>query len=427
MGRLGRWLRTYARASGLQLPLIAQGISKITVVKKQTGLGVPAVGAGGQILRRETSVFTKGVATFDNTELVSHRQDMDSRQGLQSISGKLTGLLSPATYKLLVASSLRKDFVAGINSTALTNVTAAVTSGASGTFTRAAGSYLTDGFKRGDVVTWAGWTTTGVPNNAHNMVITSLTATVMTVTTLDGVAIGPKAAGDSVTATVKGKKTLAPLTGHTNDYFTFEEFYQDLGQSEMFTDVKVNTLGVDIPATGNIKVSFDLMGLARTRGVVQQLTAPATETTTGVLAAVTKGFLTINGVVVGNVTGLSVNVAENLSADGPVIGTNQAPDLAVGKIQVSGQFTAFFQDGTLSDLFDQESTVGLIVVSTADSTPGSDFVGFSLGRIKVFSDTPDDGEKAVTRTFSYKAAINSAGGTALQDDQTILSIQDSAA
>lgn len=408
---------------------IAQGINKITVVKKQVGLAVPATGAGGQILRRESSVFTKAVATYDNTEIVSHRQDLDGRQGLQSVTGKITGLLSPSTYKLLMATALRKDFAAGATTGALTNVTAASTGGATGTFSRAAGSYLTDGFKRFDVIKWAGWAGgTATNNNAHNMVITALTATLMTVQTLDGQPVVADAAGDSVTATVAGKKTLAPLTGHTNDYFTFEEYYQDLTtQGEYFTDVKLNGMTLDIPGSGNIKASFDLMGLKRTRPGVQQLTTPATETTTGVLAAVSAGFLIVNGVLAANVTALSVAIAEGLTADGPVIGTNQSPDMALGKIKASGQFTAYFQDGAYSDIFDQESAIALATVSTADSTPASDFVGLSMTRVKLFSDAPDDGEKGVLRSYQYRAALNPAGGTALADDQTIMSIQDSAA
>lgn len=408
---------------------IAQGINKITVVKKQVGLGSPATGVGGQILRRETSVFTKSVASYDNTEIVSHRQDMDSRQGLQSVSGKLSGLLSPSTYKLFMATALRKDFAAGATTGALTNVTAASTGGATGTFTRAAGSYLADGFKRFDTLRWVGWAGgTATNNNAHNMVITALTATVMTVQTLDGQPVVADAAGDSVTATVVGKKTIAPLTGHTNDYFTFEEYYQDMAtQGEYFTDVKLNSMNVEIPGSGNIKTSFDFMGLKRTRPGSQQLTTPTSETTTGVLAAVSAGFLIVNGVLAANVTGLSIAVAEGLTADGPVIGTNQSPDMALGKIKVSGQLTAYFQDGAYSDIFDQESVIALATVSTADSTPTSDLIGFSMTRVKLFGDAPDDGEKGVMRTYPWRAALNTLGGVALADDQTIMSIQDSAA
>lgn len=406
---------------------IASGIAKQTTFGKQTGLGVPKTGAGGQILRRESSVFMLGKATYESDEIVSHRQSTGSRHGLQSPTGKLSGLLSPGTYKLLMASQLRKDFAAGATTGALTNVTAATTTGANGTFTRAAGSYLTDGFKIGDVIRWTGWAGGSAPNNnAHNFQITALTATVMTGTMLDGVAVVSDAAGDTVTGTVVGKKTLAPLTAHTNDYFTFEEWYSDISQSEVFTDCKQNSLSIDLPASGNAKVNFDLIALGRTLASAQSFTTPTSETTTGICAAVT-GLLMVNGTAIANVTGVQIKIDGGANASGPVIGSNYSPDVTMGKIKVTGSFTAYFQDAVLNTLFQAETVTSLIVVSTVDNTANSDFVAFSLGRLKLGSDTPDDGEKGVIRTYSFVAELNSAGGAALANDQTIMSIQDSQA
>lgn len=405
---------------------IASGIRKQTTFAKQTALGVPKIGAGGQILRRETSVFNLNKATFASSEIVSHQQSTGVRHGMQSPTGKLTGILSPSTYKLLVATSLRKDFVAGVTTGAVVTVTSAVTTGASGTFTRSAGSYLTDGFKQGDVVTWAGWATTGVPNNSHNFVITGLTATVMTGTMLDGVAVGAKAAGDSVTCTVKGKKTFAPLTGHTNDYFTFEEWYPDISQSELFTDAKVSQLMFDLPANGNSKFTADLMALGFTPNAAQQFTAPAVETTTGLITSVT-GDLIINGVAMAAVTALQITIAEGAANVGPVVGSVFAPDISVGWIKVTGSFTAYFQDGVLPLAYLNESIVGLNMVCSVDNTPNSDIVGFTIGQLKLTSSTPDDGPKAILRTYAFEAQLNTAGGPALAQDQTIITIQDSQA
>jgi hypothetical protein len=406
--------------------LVASGIRKQTTFKKQSALGTPAIGAGGQILRRETSVFSLNKANFESTEIVSHQQSTGTRHGMQSPTGKIAGLLSPGTYKLLMATALRKDFVAGSTTGALTNVTAAVTTGASGTFTRAAGSFLTDGFKIGDIVTWTGWTTTGVPNNSHNFQITALTATVMTGTMIDGVAVGAKASGDSVTATVKGKKTIAPLTGHTNDYFTFEEWYPDVAQSELFTDCKLGQMTFDLPANGNSKVTFDLMALARTQATAQQFTSPAVETTTGIISSVT-GDLIVGGVAQAAVTGLQLTIAEGAANVGPVIGSVFAPDITVGWIKVTGSFTAYFQDNVLPTAHLNETLLALNMACSVDNTPNSDVVGLVISQLKLTSDAPDDGPKAILRTYSFVGQLNAAGGAALATDQTILSIQDSQA
>jgi hypothetical protein len=404
----------------------AEGIRKQTTIGKQVALGTPLVGAGGQILRRETSIFSLTKAIYESAEIVSHQQSTGGRHGVQAPNGKLTGLLSAGTYKLLWAASQRKDFVAGVNSTALVNVTAASTGGANGTYTRAAGSYLTDGFKTFDVIRWAGWTTTGAPNNARNFLITALTATVMTGFHLDGTAVGAKAAGDSVTATVVGKKSIVPITGHTDDFFTVEEWYPDIVQSELFTDCKVNQFAIDVPGSGNAKVTFDFIALKRALAGAQSFTSPAIETTTGIMASVT-GALMLNGLIVANVTGLKFQAMQGLTPDGPVVGSNYSPDISRGRIRVTGDFTAYYPDGVTPALFQNETVTSLAVILAADGTATSDILGFSMGRIKLTGDTPDDGEKGIVRTYPFIAEINTAGGAALAGDQTILSIQDSQA
>lgn len=405
----------------------AQGINKTTSIIKQSGLGVPGAGAGAQVLRRITSTFTADRDTFENNEIVTHQQSTGISYGLKKANGKLSGLLSPATYKLLFASILRKDFVAGVTTGAVVTVTAASTSGAQGTFTRSAGSYLTDGFKIGDIGNWSGWATTGAVNNAINMMIIALTATVMTVTRFDAAAVGAKAAGDSVTFAVVGKKTLAPLTGHTNDYFTIEDWYPDAVQSEVFQDTKVSQVDVGMPASGNGTFGSTFMGLARTKGAVQILTAPTAVTTTPVMTA-SNGLVFANGAVLANITGLTITINGNMQIGDAVMGSNSANDIARGRIKVTGQFTGLFSDAVISTLYDQETPLQLIGVMMDNPMVGtSPFMVFSMGRIKVTGDAPDDGEKLIVRTYPFTAEININGGAALANDQTIMSIQDSAA
>lgn len=405
---------------------VAQGIAKISSIIKQSALGTPGAGAGGQVLRRVTSVFTADRDTFENNEIIAHQQSTGIAYGLKKVSGKLSGLLSPSTYKLLFASALRKDFVAGATSGALIIVTAATTTGVQGTFTRSGGSYLTDGFKVGDVVRWTGWAGgSATNNNSSNMFIIALTALIMTVTRFDAVPIVSDAAGDSVTCTVVGKKTLAPLTAHTNDYFTFEEWYADLSKSELFTDCKVNQIDIGLPATGNCTFSADIMGLARASAGAQVLTTPTAATVTPVVTS-SAGIVYANGIPAGNVTGANISISDSLQQGDAIVGSNSAIDIARGRIKVSGSFTALFSDTVLSALYDAETAISLVIIMLdTKANPLSSFMGFSLGRIKLTSDAPDDGEKTIVRTYNFTAELNSAGGAALAWDQTIMTIQDS--
>lgn len=408
---------------------ISQGIYKQTRFKRQTALGTPASGAsGGYIIRRKSSDFQLKRDTYDTSdEIASHQQLISERQGTQMVEGKLGALVSPGTYADLLAALLRRDFTVGINSTALTNVTAASTSGAQGTFTRAAGSWLTDGFKVLDVISWTGWTTGGVNNNAKNMLILSLTATVMTVLTLDGTAVAAKAAGDSVTATVRGKKTFTPVSGHTNVYYTVEEWAPDITVSEVSTDVKVASAAVKIPGNGNVEMDFSFVGLNQNAPAASAyFSSPSAETTSDVVSSAT-GALIVNGAVIAVVTGINFTIdGQEVAADG-VVGTRLRPDVFRKKLRVKGDFTAYFVDSTLDNLFRNETECNMGVVMTASSAALADFVSFSMSRIKVQASDPSDDEKGRTRQYQFTGLYNFAGGAATANEQTTITVQDSLA
>lgn len=406
---------------------VAEGIFKQLITKRQTALGSTASAGSAQKLRRKTSTFELKRDTYNTAdEIASHQQLISERQGTQMVDGKIDGFLSPGTYCDYMSQVLRKDFAAGATSGALIVVAAAVTSGANGTFTRSTGSYLTDGFKVGDVVRWTGWATTGVPNNAHNFVITALSATVMTGKMIDGVAIGPKVAGDSVTATVVGKKSYIPDTGHTNIYNTVEEFRSDLTLNELNTDVQVGQMAVKLPGSGNAEISFTLVGLNQTSGVAAYFTTPGAETTSAVVSTAT-GVLVVNGTENVVVTNIDFTVDGQVSALDGVVGTNLRPDLTRKKVLVKGSFSAFLESSTLHSLFLNETETTLISILADGRLPASDFVGFSMPRIKIQGSAPDDGEKAAVRTYQFTALYDSTGGTGTDSDKSTLSIQDSAA
>lgn len=402
---------------------LAQGIKKQTIFGTQVALGTPKTGAGGQILRRRTSTFTAMRDMFENDEIVSHQQSTGVTYGLKKVEGKLEGLLSCQTYDELIAAGMRKAFAATTPMSAGTDVTAAVSAPQ---FVDASAGYLTAGLKVGDVGRWTGFTAGGTGNNARNFLITALTAGNMSGIFLDGLPAAAKTSGDAVTFTVVGKKTLVPLTGHTDVFFTFEEWYSDLARSERFDDCKVSSISLNLPATGNASISFDVIGLSRTLGASQSFTTPAVETVTAVMSAL-NGSIFVQGTEVTNITGAQITIDGGVKPVSAVLGSNVSPDMDRGRIKVSGSFTALFDSATLQSLYDAETPISLIIVATVDPSATANFMTFTMGRIKLTGDAPDDGEKSILRTYPFTAELNSAGGAALAWDQTILTIQDSQA
>jgi hypothetical protein len=403
---------------------VAQGINKVTSIKAQAGLGLPSSGAGGQELRRVTSVAKEDRQTYENNEIVSHQQSTGVNLGTASTAWDFDGLLSPGTYSTLLAAIVRKIFTA---TAAIAGASITVAgAGPTYTITRAAGSYLTDGVKIGDVarLTAGGFAAGNLNNNLLIVGLTALVATVITANTSVLVAEGPIA---SATFTVVGKKALAPLTGHTDTLFTVEEWYADISASELFPDVRIGKADIGIPASGNATIKLASMGLGvRTPSNTRVLTTPTAATTTPVLTGV-RGALVQGGSQIATITGVTITLDAAMTAEGPVLGSNFSPDMSRGRLKVTGQFTGLFDSTTLSLLYHNETLTSLVALMTADTTNNSDFVAFNISAIKLTSDAPDDGEKAIVRTYQFTAQLNAAGGPTLANDKTIITIQDSLA
>jgi hypothetical protein len=402
---------------------VAQGVAKQLAYKKQTAKGSAASGSGGQLLRRETATFSKKRDTYSANEITSHQQHTGDTHGIAASDATINGLLSPGTYKDLLASLLRKDMTATSDITGL-SITVAGTGPY--TLTDASATFLTDGIKNGDVVRLtAGSFAAGNDNN--NLLVTAATETQLTVIVVNGsdmTAEGPIA---SATLSVPGKKTRAPTSGHTNDYYTFEEWYSDISKSHTWPDAQVAKADIGLPSTGNATINFNLMGLGqRTKGASQVLTSPTAETSTAILAAI-RGVVMVGGTQYATVTSAQVSIDGGMSAGEAVIGSNYRTDNQRGTMKVSGTLTILYEDDTVGDIFDNEGATSLVLLSAEDASDDAEFVTFSMSRVKIFGDDADDGKKQIVRSYPFTAEINGAGGAALANDQTICSIQDSAA
>lgn len=406
---------------------IAVGSFKNLVAKKQSALGTKASASGAQMYRRVTSTINMEKETYKSAELRPSMQRADFRHGLRSISGSISGELSVGTYQAFMESVLRAAASTAATSGSLVNlVTAAVTTGASGTFTRTTGSYLTDGFKIGMVVRWTGWTTTGAANNSHNFLITALTATVMTGTMLDGVPIGAKSNTDTVVCTEPGKHMSIPLTGHTRDYWTIEHAFTDITQSEQFKDCVFGSMNIKLPATGMATIEFPVLGLGMDTSTAAYFTSPTAVTTGKALAAV-NGAVYVAGTAVAYITGMDISINGNATSAGAVVGSNQAPDITQGGVDVTGSMTVLFQDAVMRDYFVAETEISVIAVFTADNTAAASFQSFVMPIVKIGGAGKDDGEKGLVMTMPFTAVENTAGGTGVSSLATTITIYDSAA
>lgn len=401
---------------------VEQGQLKRLAYKKQTGLGSSASGSGGQYLRRETAAFNLMKDKFSANEIVTHQQYTGDTYGVSKASGTLSGVISPATYDDFLASLVRANFA---TVTAITGISLTIAGSGPYTLTRATGDFLTGGIKIGHVVRITAGTYTGTARDI-NLLVTGVTATVLTVVVPNGSSLTAQGPIASSTVTVVGKTTKVPTTGHTNDYYTIEEWYTGNSKSRLYTDMQVASASIQVPATGNATISLPFVGLGRTKGNSQVLTSPTAETTTTILSA-SNAYILINGARSTVATSLSLTIDGKVTHGEPVIGSRTLSDVVRGEVNVSGTVTVQYDAETISDLFVNETAVSIICVLFADNSATSEFISFVIPRAKFFGDDIDDGKKQLVMTLPFTAEIMASGGASLANDQTTIGIQDSQA
>ena len=394
----------------------ATGINKTVSYKKETTFGVLPTAAGAQTIRRVSSSFNLTKETYQSEEIRTDYQLSDFRHGVRSVEGNVSGELSAGTYADFLASALARNWTAATPSTLGSTTIASV--GGTYTITRTTGSYLTDGVRVGNVIRLTGFATA---NNNKNLLIIALTATAATVIALNGNTLTPETVASGGTYAVTGKSTYAPTTGHTDDSYSFEAWYSDINQSEVYTGNKVNTVGIALPATGLTTVELSFMGQdLKQRATSQYFTTPTAQGTNGIFAAV-NGALIVNGAPVALVTSANININRNMTSEA-VVGSNIKPEIYEGRIVVEGDFSTLFQDGTFAGYFDTEAEISLVIALTANSSANSEFMSFTLPRLKLSTDTKDDGEKGLVSQNSFQA-LKGTGANGFE--ATTIMIQDS--
>ena len=395
----------------------ASGINKVVSYKKETSFGtLPSPTTGGQTLRRVSSTFNLTKETYQSEEIRTDYQLVDFRHGVRAVEGSISGELSAGTYADFLASALARNWTAATPSALGSTTIASV--GGKYTITRTTGSWLTDTVRVGNVIRLTGFATA---NNNVNLLVIALTATVATVVALNGIKLTNETVASGGAFVATGKTTYAPTTGHTDDSYTFEEWYADIGQSEVTVGNKVNTVGIALPATGLTTVDLSFMGQdLKQRGVSQFFTSPSAQNSNGIFAAV-NGALIVNGAPVALVTGANFNINRNMTSEA-VVGSNIKTEIYEGRIIVDGDFTTLYQDGTFAGYFDKETEISLVVALTANSLPNSEFMSFTIPRLKLSTDTKDDGEKGIVSSNSFQA-LKGFGANGFE--ATTLMIQDS--
>lgn len=401
------------------------GVAKRVAFNTQADFNTLPSASGAQEIRRVESNLKLSTDTFESDEITSTYQVTDVGQGMMKAEGSARGRISPGTWSWLFAAAVRKAFPTAPTTGALTNVTASATGPH---FVRAAGSFISDGFRCFQVVRWSGWAAPATGNNARNYLIIALTATQMTVLELGSTTtVVAKAAGDSVTLTLAGKQTWVPQSGHTRPVFAIEEYHSDLGsgESELFHGLALNTMDINWDPKGYAEISNTFVGKGQlnTSGSAYY-TSPAAITSAGLITPV-DGLMIVGGSVVATITGAQLKIDEGVVLADPTIGNGRAPVGAFpGRVKLSGSFNCYMDSMSIRDKYINATDVSLVLVGRSTAAANADFVGLVAPLVRLTSADKSGEEKGVMRSYNFTGKNNI---TATGADQTTLAIQDSLA
>jgi hypothetical protein len=323
---------------------------------------------------------------------------------VRRVTGGISGELSTKTYDDFIQALLRGTWAAGATITQATAgmATATLASNVAGTFTASTGSFITAGLRVGDVFTVTGLT----GNTGRKFRVLSLTATVITVSTVGGpITVTAQATWSII---VQGRKLV---TGVVQRSFTIEHRYPDITRSEIFTGCRVADGQFGLPPTGMATVNFGMQGVNVLSQAGTGFASPTAAGTQGILAAV-GGSLSVAGAPSALITGLDISVTNNVSSQ-PVVGSNFVPEIFYGRMVVSGTLSAFFQDAVVLDYFLNETEVAL--QAQLDDANGLDFMRFMMPRIKLMGAQKTIGGDGGVILQSPFQALYSAGVSGVDD------------
>lgn len=318
--------------------------------KRQSGLGSAASGSGGQVLPLAPSGGLRLAKTpIESPEVRSDGMTTVPRHGSRTVSGDLAGVVRVGALDEWFEDLFRSTWVASftITQAAMTSITTTTN-----TIVAAAGSWITQGLRVGDVITLTGHATAG--NNSKRLMVTALTASTITVPagslTTDAVA--------DTTFTVTVHKRLA--MGTTERYNTIDEYHADIDQSELATDCKISSVNLSMQADGTVIATFGIVGrnlASQTTGSSPILTGTSYDTANLVA---TDATVLLDGVAFTTITGLDLTIDMGAQTQ-PVVGSTTSPDVFSNNTRVTGTISAMREDLTWLDRFSNE-TLGSIAI-----------------------------------------------------------------
>lgn len=227
-----------------------------------------------------------------------------------------------------------------------------------------AGGFVTDGYAADQWIRTSGFTTAA--NNDFYKIV-SVAAGKMV---LEGNTCVTEAAGDSVTVLMGEQIT----NGTTQHYYTLEREYTDVDEFALYTGMQVDTWTLDTNSDGIITGTFGWIGKDETsaaatesdgtaQSAASNLVYSAIDDVDGILEALSDKSL----------KAFTISLANNLRPRN-VIGTLGPESIGVGRVTVTGTFQKYFESEVLMDKYLNFTPTTLTMILDDNSGSGNAYV-----------------------------------------------------
>jgi hypothetical protein len=365
---------------------------------------VPASNPAFVDVRHTGTTLALSKEAFQSEELHEDRQIRDQRHGVHAVGGDHNFELSFGSFDQLLQAALGGTWT-----------TRAAAYNASTISAAASDNSLNDSgdsfpaLSPGDKILIAGFTGE-TDNNGTATVVSRTTSKIV----ISGITLVDDAEGESVTVTPLTETLKA---GTARRSFSFLRHFTDLESGDkpyhLFKGVEVNAFNLAVPANGMITGSFGLVGQGLV-GPLSDMTDYGTPTygdptTTKPMDSFT-GSITEGGSSIAIVTELSLALANGL-APRNIIGSKETIQPTIGRSNLTGSITAYFENASLFEKFVNE-TESALNFDLPD--PAGNSYEFDLPRIKYNGGQPDvSGEGSVTLNMPIQALRDATEGSNL--------------
>lgn len=344
---------------------------------------------------------------LESQEIDPDGQETDSRHGFNRVTGAPGFQLCRKDYDDFVQFVMGRDWDSGI-----TIISTGINHGVntSKQFTAASGSFITKGFRPGDIVT-----TSGFSNSANNgrWRVTAVAAQALTVYDPNNTLV-TESSGASKVIRLTGKRIDIGTEMQT---FFVERQFQDIDQFQRFRGCAVDQWALNAEPEAMINGTFNILGM------VADAIAGTSISGVGALAASSnspyaafEGELFEGGSRIAVATSMNFTLARNRSLN-PIIGSKFSPNVFEGTARCTGTMQAYFDSVSLLNKFINETESSLWMRFDDPNAIGTHFMSIVFPRVKYNGgtiDPPQEGPISIEMPFRALKATGLAlpgGGT----------------